>query len=132
MMTMSLMRAWLAFVLVALTVMVSSGVAHAQTAPVPPPQTAPVPPPQTMPRGYVEAVAQSSFGEVTSQSYGGEAGVTVWRNLQVFVELGQIRNVAPAALGANAQQIAAFLAQTQTGVSVSVRQPASFGAAGLK
>jgi opacity protein-like surface antigen len=103
---------------------VLSGVAQAQTLSAPSP-------PETV-RGYVEAVAQSSFGDATSQSYGGEAGVTVWKNLQVFVEFGQIRNLAPAALGASAQQIAAFLSQTQTGVSVSVKQPASFGVAGLK
>ena len=49
--------------------------------------------------GYVEAVAQSAFGNVTSQSYGAEAGVTIFPNLQIFVEAGQTRNVATASRG---------------------------------
>ena len=98
----------------------STGIAHAQT-------TAPA-----ASKGYVEAVAQSAFGDATSQSYGVEAGVSVWKNLQVFGEFGQVRNTAPAALGTAAQVIAGFIGQSQTGATFSVRQPVSFGAGGVK
>jgi opacity protein-like surface antigen len=102
-----------------------TGVAQAQTSPAPTPAA-------TTSKGYVEAVAQSAFGNVTSQSYGGEGGYTVWKNVQVFVEFGQIRNVAPAELGAAAQLIAGYLSQTQGNVTFSVKEPASFGAGGVK
>ncbi len=82
--------------------------------------------------GYVEAVAQSAFGNVTSQSYGAELGVTVYPNLQVFVEAGQTRNVATAAFSAAAQTIAGGLSQTQANVGFSVKEPVTFGAAGLR
>jgi opacity protein-like surface antigen len=84
--------------------------------------------------GYVEGVAQSAFGNVTSQSYGAELGFTVLPALQVFVEGGRIRDVANAAvIGVAAQTIAAYLTQSQSGtVGYSVRQPVTFGVAGLK
>jgi opacity protein-like surface antigen len=82
---------------------------------------------------YVEGVAQSAFGNVTSQSYGAELGVTVLQGLQVFVEGGQIRNVAPAELGVNALKIVAALSQTQNlPVGYSAREPATFFAAGVR
>ena len=46
---------------------------------------------------------QSAFGNVTSQSYGGEVGVTVRPKLQVFVEGGMVRDVATAEIGTAAQ-----------------------------
>ena len=46
--------------------------------------------------GYVEGVIQSAFGNVTSQSYGAEVGFTVRPNLQVFGEVGRVRDVATA------------------------------------
>lgn len=98
-----------------------SAAAHAQ------PATAPADS-----KGYLEAVAQSAFGNVTSQSFGVEAGVTVQPRLQIFVEGGQTRDTAPAALGANAQLIAGFLSQTQSGVSFTVKQPVTFGVAGVR
>jgi opacity protein-like surface antigen len=84
-------------------------------------------------KGYVEGVAQAAFGNVTSQSYGAEIGVTVWQNVQVFVEGGMIRDVASAEIGTAAQKIAGFLTQSQTGaVSYSVKQPVTFGVAGIR
>ncbi len=83
-------------------------------------------------RGYAEGVAQSAFGNVTSQSYGAEIGVTVASGLQVFVEGGQTRDVATTALSSAAQVIANALGQTQPGVTYGVKQPVTFGAAGLK
>ena len=53
-------------------------------------------------RGYVEGVAQSAFGNVTSQSFGGEFGVTVHPGVSIFVEGGYVRDAAPASLGAAA------------------------------
>jgi opacity protein-like surface antigen len=97
-----------------------SGVAHAQSA-------APAPG-----KGYVEAVAQSAIGNVTSQSFGAEVGVTVRPHVQVFGEIGKVRDTAPAALGTSAQLIAGFLSQTQSNVVFSVKQPATFGLAGVR
>jgi hypothetical protein len=83
--------------------------------------------------GYVEGVAQSAFGNVTSQSYGAELGVTIVPGLQVFVEGGQIRNVATPDIGVNAQKIADALTALQSGaVGFSVKEPATFFAAGLR
>jgi len=89
-----------------------SGAAYAQT---------------TDSRGYVEAVAQSAFGNVTSQSFGGEAGYFVTPNIGVFVEGGQVRDASPSALGAAAQRIAAALS-----IGFSVREPVSFFGGGIR
>jgi len=83
-------------------------------------------------RGYAEAVLQSSFGNVTSQSIGAEAGVTVRPNLQVFVEGGLVRDAATSDTSAAAQQIAGFLSRSQSNVGYSVKQPVTFVAGGLK
>jgi opacity protein-like surface antigen len=97
-----------------------SGVAQAQSA-------APSPS-----RGYVEVVAQSALGNVTSQSFGGEFGVTIVPNIQVFVEAGMVHNIATADISASAQQIAGALSQVQTNVGYTVKQPVTFGVAGLR
>jgi opacity protein-like surface antigen len=94
-----------------------SGVAHAQSK-----ESA----------GYVEAVAQSAFGNVTSQSFGVELGVKVWSTVQVFADVGFARDTAPAALGTAAQGIAGFLGRTRSGVTFSGKQPVTFGVAGLR
>src|SRR5580765_1550152 len=83
-------------------------------------------------QGYVEGVIQSAFGNVTSQSYGAEFGFTVRQNIQVFGEVGKVRDVATASIGAAAQSIAGFLSQTQANVAYQVKQPVTFGVAGLK
>lgn len=82
--------------------------------------------------GYVEVVAQSAFGNVTSQSYGIEAGFTVRPNLQLFVEVGQTKNVATAELSAAAQTIAGALSQTQNSVGFSTKEPVTFGNVGIR
>jgi opacity protein-like surface antigen len=83
--------------------------------------------------GYVEGVAQSAFGNVTSQSYGAELGFTVLPALQVFVEGGRIGDVATPDLGVGAQKIAGALGQIQSGaVAYSVKEPATFGVVGVK
>src|ERR1700737_5036458 len=108
------------------SVIVLSGIAEAQTtagrAGGPDPDTA-----------YCEGFAQSAFGNVTSQSYGVEAGYTISTGLQVFVEAGRIRDVATSDLGVNAQTIAGALIQSQSNtVRYTVKEPVSFGVAGVK
>ncbi len=91
---------------------------------------------QTIPgdleRGYVEAVAQAAFGNVTSQSYGVEIGYALDSTTQLVLELGRTRDVATSDLGSNAELIAAALSQTQSGVAFTVREPLTFGAAGVR
>lgn len=82
--------------------------------------------------GYAEGFIQSSFGNVTSQSFGAEAGVRIVPDLQIFVEGGRTRDVATADLGTGAQKIAGSLGQSQSGVSYSVKQPVTYVDAGLR
>ena len=110
------------FVAVVMGTLALSGVARAQA-----PATAP-----DADRGYVEAVIQSAFGNVTSQSYGAEGGITVRPNIQVFVEAGMVRDVATSSIGTAAQIIAGFLSQTQANVAFRVKEPVTFGVAGIK
>ena len=83
-------------------------------------------------RGYVEGVFQSAFGNVTSQSYGGEFVVSVRPGMQVYAEGGRVGNVATPEMSAAAQTIAGFLSQTQSNVAYSVKQPVTFVLAGVK
>ena len=83
-------------------------------------------------KGYVEAVAQVAFGNVTSQSYGGEIGITVVPRLQIFLDAGHARDTSPSTLGVSAQSIAGFLSQTQPNVTFHAKQPATFGLAGVR
>src|SRR5438552_12973986 len=93
------------------------GVAGAQTAA----QSAA--PATTADKGYVEVVAQSATGNVTSQSFGLEAGVAILPRLMVFVEAGRTNDVSPQALGAGAQRIAGSLSQTLSNVEFTVKEP---------
>jgi opacity protein-like surface antigen len=84
--------------------------------------------------GYAEIEAQSAFGNVTSQAYGAELGVTVGQQVQIYAEVGQVRNIATANLSAAAQTIASALTLLQpAAVTFSVRQPVSFfGTVGVR
>jgi opacity protein-like surface antigen len=95
-------------------------------------QPAAAPPAPAPGRGYAEVVAQSAFGNVTSQSFGGEVGVTVKPGIQIFVDAGRVRDAAPASLGARAQTIAAGISRAAGGADFRVRQPVTFGVAGVK
>jgi opacity protein-like surface antigen len=96
-----------------------SGVAHAQST--------------SESTGFVEAVAQSAFGNVTSQSFGIEGGVTVAPKIAVFAEVGMVRDTAPDTIGPSAQIIAGYLTQVQSAaVAFTVKQPASFGVVGVR
>ena len=92
-----------------------SGVAQAQSAPPS--------------KGYIEGIAQSAFGNVTSQSFGAEGGVSLTDTVQVFAEFGMVRDTAPDTLGPAAQKIAVALG---SGSSYSVAQPVGFGLLGLR
>ena len=83
-------------------------------------------------KGYVEGVAQSAFGNVTSQSFGGEFGITVKRGVQVFVDAGYVRDTTPSSLSTSAQTIANDISAKAGGGSYQVKQPVTFGVAGLK
>src|SRR5215472_8674397 len=74
-------------------------------------------------RGYIEAVAQSAFGNVTSQSFGGELGVTVTPGLQVFVDAGLVRDTTPSSLSASVQLVANDISTKAGGGSYQVKQP---------
>jgi opacity protein-like surface antigen len=108
------------FVLVLLASLTLGGVASAQSTT------------STPGTGYVEAVAQSAISNVTSQSFGGEFGITVVSNLQVYVEGGQVSNVATADISNSAQKIAGAISQTQSNVGYTVKQPVTFFVAGGK
>jgi len=80
--------------------------------------------------GYLEGVAQSAFGHVTSQSYGVEAGYRVRPQVDLFFELGRAADVSTQGVEDDAQVIAGALAGS--GVSVTVREPVAFLTVGGK
>lgn len=81
--------------------------------------------------GYIEVVGQSAFGNVTSQSFGVEGGVTIAPKVVLFAEIGRVRDTAPSEVGKKAQLIAGYLSAQQSAVAYSVRQPVNFGVVGL-
>jgi opacity protein-like surface antigen len=83
--------------------------------------------------GFIEGVAQSAFGNVTSQSFGIEGGISVAPKIDIVVDLGVVRDSSPSSLGAAAQLIAGGLTAVQSGaVSYSVKQPIEFGMIGVR
>ena len=87
------------------------------------------PPPS---RGYAEGIAQSAFGNVTSQSFGGEFGIAVRPGVSIFVEGGFIRDAAPASLGTAAQTLASAVTVLAGPTTYRVKEPITFGVAGVK
>jgi opacity protein-like surface antigen len=83
-------------------------------------------------RGYAEAVAQSAFGNVTSQSFGGEFGIAVRPGVSIFVEGGLVRDASPASLGAAAQTLASAVTVLAGPTTYRVKEPVTFGVAGVK
>jgi opacity protein-like surface antigen len=81
--------------------------------------------------GYAVGLAQSSFGNVTTQSYGGEVGVLVRPRLAIVVDAGLVRNAAPDSLTARAQTIVAGIAAAAGSADARVRVPVGFGVAGI-
>jgi len=111
------MRVWAVGVLVWIA---AGGAAYAQSAST------------SFDRGFGMAVAQSSFGSSTSQSYGGEFGFRIKPRLIGFLEIGQVNDTAPSSLGTSAQAIASFVGRTQNNVGYSASQPILFGVAGVR
>ena len=87
---------------------------------------------QTVSKGYVEGVAQSTFGNVTSQGYGAEVGFHIGLNVQVFGEVMRVNDTTTASLTSSAKVIAGALAETQPNVGYTARQPVTFGAGGVR
>ncbi len=116
------MKSFLALVVGAMAL---GGVAQAQT---------PAPASSGPFKGYIEGVAQAAFGNVTSQSYGAEAGYKLKPNILVFLEGGLTRNVATSTTSTAAKQIADYLSgiAAQPNVSYSVKQPVGFGDIGIR
>ena len=112
-----------AFVGVAVASLAFGGVAHAQ---------APRAPAGENEKGYAEIVLQSAFGNVTSQNFGAEVGVTVVKHVQLFAEVGKTRDVATTALSTAATIIAGALAAVQPSAGYSVKEPVTFGALGVR
>lgn len=110
------------FVFVVMIVALFGSRAFAQTAPAP----------ATPENGYISVDLQSAFGNVTSQSYGVEGGVTIRPNLMIFGEFGQTRNVAPVELSTAAQRFAGGLSQVASNVGFTVKAPVTFGVGGVK
>ena len=81
---------------------------------------------------YAQVLADASFGNVSSQSYGVEVGMTVRPDIQVFVEAGRVNNVASSSFFNAAQVISGGLNQTQSSVSFSAKEPVVFGDAGVR
>lgn len=101
---------------------VLTGAANAQTAA-----------PASADKLYIEGNIQSAFGNVTSQSFGAEIGMTVRPKTQVFFEVGLARDTAPETLGQAALIIGGYLTQVQSSaVAFSVKQPMGFGIAGVR
>jgi len=82
--------------------------------------------------GYIEGVAQSTFGNVTSQSYGVEGGFSIASRLQIFGEVAHANDTATASLATSAQVIAGALSQTQSNVGYNAEQPTTFGLGGIR
>jgi len=83
-------------------------------------------------KGYIEGVAQSTFGNVTSQSYGVEGGFSIASRLQIFGEVAHANDTATASLATSAQVIAGALSQTQSNVGYNAEQPTTFGLGGIR
>jgi opacity protein-like surface antigen len=83
-------------------------------------------------KGYIEGVAQSTFGNVTSQSYGAEGGFSIASRLQIFGEVAHANDTATASLATSAQVIAGALSQTQSNVGYNAEQPTTFGLGGIR
>lgn len=103
-----------------------SGIAHAQTGSGTPVFSS------NPDRGYVVGVAESAFGNATSQSYGGEVGFRIADGVEVYAEGGRVRNAATDTLGVSAQKIAGFLSQTQGAAAFTAKTPVTFGTAGVR
>lgn len=99
--------------------------AAAQTTTPPAPQKASSP---TVIVGYAGLATGVATASKVGVPVNGEAGMRVWRTVDVSVEVGWFSNVATSRRAAAAAQLVAFLQQTQgQSASASVRMPAVYG-----
>ena len=112
------MRRWLTVAAAGAAVVMASGVAQGQTRIT------------EDPKGYAGIVAESAFGNVTSQSFGAEAGYAVTPQFVIFIEGGRVMDAAPSSLGQGAQIIAVALGVAN--VTYAVKEPINFFATGVK
>ncbi len=114
------MRRWLTVVVAGMAVVLLSNVAQGQTSAA------------DRFSGFAGIVAQSAFGNVTSQSFGVEGGYALTPRVVIFGEGGRVMDAAPPSVGIGAQSIANFLAATHANVGYSSKEPVTFLAAGVK
>lgn len=81
---------------------------------------------------YIGGFAQSAFGNVTSQSFGAEAGFTVSPTIDVFIEGGRTVDAAPASMGAAAELVTVQIQKTAPNAAYTVKQPVDFIDAGVR
>ncbi|HEX4346065.1 MAG TPA: hypothetical protein VHZ73_00745, partial [Vicinamibacterales bacterium] len=85
-----------------------------------------------VPARFVGGFAQSAFGNVTSQSFGAEAGVRLSPAIDLFVEGGRTLDAAPASMGAAAEIVTVQIQRTAPNASYTVKQPVDFVDAGVR
>ena len=85
-----------------------------------------------VPPRFVGGFAQSAFGNVTSQSFGAEAGFCLSPTVEVFVEGGRTVDAAPASMGQAAQLVTVQIQKSAPNASYTVKQPVDFVDAGLR
>lgn len=135
---MSPLRLFVATASAAIVMTGTTGAAHAQTSPTNPPNPSNLQSPsgrsiRDYETGYAEGIAESAFGNVTSQSFGAEVGLNRGPRLRIIVEVGRVGDSAAASLGARAQLVASALTSAQSAaVTYSVRQPVFFGLGGVR
>jgi opacity protein-like surface antigen len=93
---------------IALAVLGAASVVRAQTTPAS--RTADS-------RFYAEFTLGPTLGHQSSSSFGGEGGVHLTREIDVFLEGGHMRNIGTTDLDRRAQQIANFIGGTSSTVS---------------
>jgi opacity protein-like surface antigen len=84
------------------------------------------------PSYYVNGLIEAALGDVQSQSFSVEVGVKLQPKVDAFIEVGRIRDTAPASLGENAQIIVQYVAQVQSGLTYQVKQPVTTVQAGIR
>jgi opacity protein-like surface antigen len=85
-----------------------------------------------VPAHFVGGFVQSAFGNVTSQSFGAEAGFGLTPAVDVFIEGGRTVDAAPASMGQAAQLVTIQIQKTAPNASYSVKQPVDFVDAGVR
>ncbi|MDE3156167.1 MAG: hypothetical protein KGN76_13780 [Acidobacteriota bacterium] len=89
--------------------------------------------PSTASRIFAEVDGGVTFGGTTSSVVQGQVGVRVWPAVDVFVEGGRFRDVAPSAVTTRAGVVTTYLNTLGKGTAAAhVTMPATFGAVGAR